>query len=126
VDKATGKPELDWLTNPFMFRAFQLAVQRFMDAHAPPGEIVPPEVRFDDANLQWPRLAAYSRGPYDTPENRAAWAVDGLLNAMMVAEPAIDAKKLVASDMPADMASEIERDNRRLSLAREALTPKRV
>jgi hypothetical protein len=124
VDETTGKPEFNWLTHPFMFRAFQLAVQRFMDLHAPAGEVVAPEVNFDDSGLRWPRLAAATRGPYDAPENRAAWAVDVLLNAMMASEPSIEARPHFGSDMPADMASGIERDNRRLFLAREALTPK--
>jgi hypothetical protein len=126
VDETTGKPEFNWLTHPFMFRAFQLAVQRFMDVHAPTGEVVAPEVSFDDANLRWPRLAAYARGPYDTPEHRADWAVDTLLSAMMASERSIEARAHFGSDIPADMATEIERDNRRLFLAREALTPKKA
>ena len=124
VNKTTGKPEFDWLTHPFMFRAFQVAVHRFMDVHAPAGEVVAPKVSFDDSGARWPLLAAYSRGPYDTPENRAAWAVDALLNAMMVSERWIKAPEHFGSDIPAAMASEIQRDNRELFLVREALTPK--
>jgi hypothetical protein len=124
VDETTGKLEFNWLTHPFMFRAFQLAVQRFMDVHAPAGEVVAPEVSFDDSGFQLLQLAAKARGPYDTPENRAAWAVDLLLNAMLVSEQSIKAREHFGSDIPADMASGIERDNRQLFLVRKALTPK--
>jgi hypothetical protein len=124
VDETTGKPEFNWLTHPFMFRAFQLAVQGLMDVHAPAGDVIPPEVHFDDSGLRWPRVAAATRGPYDTPENRAAWAVDVLLNAMMASERWIKAPEHFGHDIPADMASGIERDNRELFLIREALTPK--
>jgi hypothetical protein len=40
--KADGTPEFDWLTNPFMFQAFKQSIQKFMDSIAPPGEVRAP------------------------------------------------------------------------------------
>jgi hypothetical protein len=56
----------DWRTDPFMFRAFRLAIGKFMDGIAPAGEVRSP---IEDT----PLLAKTTVfGPLDTPEKRAS------------------------------------------------------
>jgi hypothetical protein len=56
----------DWRTDPFMFRAFKLAIGKFMDGIAPAGEVRSP--------IEGAPLLAKTTvfGPLDTPERRSS------------------------------------------------------
>ena len=76
-----------WRSNPFLFRAFKLAVAKLLDALEPAGEIKPPtnvlEVA-DGVKL----FARHLRGIYQTPEALADFVTAGILRALFSPAPA--------------------------------------
>ena len=113
-----GKPAFDWRTDPFMFRAYQLAIQGFMDTIAPPGDVVSPAVA-------QPVLATSTFwGPHDSPEKRAEWAVTVLTALYQTSRGDAKASDVLGFNVPADMETAMERDLYGMAQARAALTPK--
>jgi hypothetical protein len=113
-----GKPAFDWRTDPFMFRAYQLAIQGFMDTIAPSGDVVSPAVAH-------PVLATSTLwGPHDSPEKRAEWAVTVLTALYQTARGDAKASDVLGFNVPADMEIAMERDLYGMADARAALTPK--
>jgi hypothetical protein len=104
------KPEEDWRTNPFMFEAFSVAIQKFMDAIRPSGEMRPPA-----------REEAPFGGPLDTPDARAEWAVTVLWRFLQAAKPEPVTADMFNVALPLDWLTEMERDAFGMAKAREAL-----
>ena len=113
-----GKPAFDWRTDPFMFRAYQLAIQGFMDTIAPSGDVVSPAVA-------QPVLATSTLwGPHDSPEKRAEWAVTVLTALYQTARGDAKVSDVLGFHVPADMETAMARDLYGLADARADLTQK--
>jgi len=73
------KGKLDWRSNPFVFRAFKLAVMKVLDALTPAGQVLP-------LDKQAPELKGSTFfGPLDTPEARADYVAMVLLHNLQFA-----------------------------------------
>lgn len=77
-----------WRSDPFLFRAFKLAVAKLLDALEPAGEIKPPRSGFEIADGT--RILAASkilRDIYQTPETLGNFVAAGILRALLSPVP---------------------------------------
>jgi hypothetical protein len=96
-------PAFDWRWTPFFYRAFKLAVGQILDALEPKGEIKRPDIRLSTkAQSEWAKLeekegtdSAVSRflRSWETPEARANYAADYILNYALRTIPHYSAKE---------------------------------
>jgi hypothetical protein len=112
---ADGKPVFDWRTNPFMFEAFGLAIQKFMDVIKPAGDIRSP--REDEPGLANSTIW----GPYDTPHARAEWAVMILWHNLQSVEPERLKADMFSVPLSIDALTDMERTAYGMARAREDL-----
>jgi hypothetical protein len=79
-----GRPEFDWRTDRFFFRAFKLAMAKVLDVLEPSGEIRSPKDMLDnlDKDEEGIRLFEMVKATYETPEARADAAARTLLSSL--------------------------------------------
>jgi hypothetical protein len=129
---------IEWHQNPFMFRAFKLAVARLLDALEPSGKIEDPA----RAILEFARRAKEKPAPmlvhsqwfvdaHETPEKTAAMVADSILRLFFggtlneYVPPLRDlAAKYPENEVYRALSDNVERDRYRMSDARRALQPK--
>jgi hypothetical protein len=132
---------IEWHQNPFMFRAFKLAVARLLDALEPSGKIQPPYEDVARASLEVARGAKEKHAPvlvqsqwfvdqYQTPEKTAAAVADSILRfffggSSTLNEPVPHLRALAAehpeNEIYRELPDNLERDHYRMSDARRAL-----
>lgn len=77
-----------WRSDPFLFRAFKLAVGKLLDALEPAGEIKPPEsLEITDWVVVHLFEPKFLRDAYQTPEALADFCAAGILQALIRTEP---------------------------------------
>jgi hypothetical protein len=80
-----GRPNFDWRTNQFMFRAFKLAVSHLLDALEPESGIDQPSERFDQ--IAFRELPPTMLASYGSPEARARDAATIVWQALQTPAP---------------------------------------
>lgn len=79
-----------WHRNPFLFRAFRLAVGKLLEALEPPGDVSGPY----EQGLEFDAHSRFSteetRASYMTPEAHADFVVKGLLEALLRPDPRME------------------------------------
>jgi hypothetical protein len=82
ISEVAGRLSTDprWHRDPFIFKAFRLALPELLDAFEPKGE------------LRKPKVPDYLADLFETPESAAHWAVQVVLFNLFNAEPPGDAE----------------------------------
>jgi len=132
---------IEWHQNPFMFRAFKLAVARLLDALEPSGKIQPPYEDVGRAFLEVARGAKEKPAPvlvqsqwfvdqYQTPEKTAAVVADSILRLFLGGSSTLNehvpylrdlAAKHPENEIYKGLFDNLLRDRYRMSDARRAL-----
>jgi hypothetical protein len=136
---------IEWHQNPFMFRAFKLAVARLLDALEPSGKIQTPNEEVARAYFEVARGAKEKPAPvlakssqwfvdaHETPEKTAVVVADSILRLFFGGSPTLDeylphlrdlAAKHPENEIYRALSDNVERDLYRMSDARRALQPK--
>jgi hypothetical protein len=130
---------IEWHQNPFMFRAFKLAVARLLDALEPSGKIQSPwkdvgkayfEVARGEREKPAPLLAHWFADAHQTPEKTAVGVADAILRLLVGGSPTLNEQLLHLRDLAAkhpqneiyrSLSDNLERDLYGMSDARRAL-----
>jgi hypothetical protein len=97
-DSTRDEPAFSWRWSPFFYRAFKLTVGQILDALEPKGDIERPQIKMDlTANPEDQKeadsfIARYMRS-FESPEERANYATDYILNYSLGTIPQLSEKE---------------------------------
>jgi Arc-like DNA binding dprotein len=78
-----------WHSDPFLFRAFRIAVDKLLDEFEPPGEIKPPPGFVEPADgFEIFTASKYMRDIYQSPKTLGGFVAAGIMRALYSPAPA--------------------------------------